>query len=128
MKKWNQLELRPVEDSRAFTAQINGHQTVVMFYERNRMKPANRYYGVTILEEVWKQAQHLAKASDLPLMIGLQIRVAGKLDQGYLLTLKTWKRFKQVGPTDVGLGKAARAAYAEDKECMVGVRFVIAKA
>lgn len=126
MKK-NTLELRPVPDSKAFTAAVHGQRAVVCFYERNRAAAADRFDSVAINEAVWKDARKLAKIESLPLFVGLQIRVGGKLDSGYLVPLATFTKFK-LRECDMGLGKAARTAYAEDKKCILDVRFVITKA
>jgi hypothetical protein len=126
MKK-NTLELRPVPDSKTYTAAVRGQRAVVCFYERNRAEAAHRFDSVAINEAVWKDARKLAKNESLPLFVGLQIRVGGKLDSGYLVPLATFTKFK-LRECDMGLGKAARTAYAEDAASMIGVRFVIAKA
>jgi len=55
------------------------------------------------------------------------VRVAGKLDQGWLLTDETFKAHKR-GVTDMWLDNKARAAYAADPASKCGVRFEIAKA
>jgi len=120
------IELRPVADSLAYTAHIKGRRAVVCFYQRNREKAANRFYSVTIREAVLADARKLAKAESLPLYIGVEVRVAGKLDQGWLLTEETYKAQKR-NNTDMMLTPIARAAYAADLASKCGVKFEIAK-
>ena len=122
----NVIELRPVAESLAHMATIRGRRAVVCFYQRNREKAANRFYSVTIREAVLADARKLAKAESLPLYIGVEVRVAGKLDQGWLLTEGIFKAHKR-GVTDMMLTPIARAAYAVDPASKCGVRFEIAK-
>jgi hypothetical protein len=120
------IELFPVAETSAYhtTLQKQG-KAVVCFGERNRGSAAGRYNSVTLSEARYDAAQKAAKTLGLPLYIGLQVRVAGRWDSGWLIPVALFKQHKH-GESDFSLGTQARIAYAGSDDALAGgVRFEI---
>jgi hypothetical protein len=118
------LELRPVDGVKAHTALVHGRKAVVAFQERNRAEASHRFDGVALSTARMEACKKLAKTESLPLYVGLQVRVGGKLDQGYLVTYDLWHKLTN-DAGDFLLNNPARLAYQEGG--MVGIRFEFAK-
>lgn len=122
----HQIILTPVAGYRAHTTVVHGKKAVVVFQERNRGKADARYNSVTVSDGKISDGVKAAKQSDLPLYIGLQVRVSGRWDSGWLIPAALFKQWRR--GQDFNLGIEARAAYAADKESLAGgVRFEAAK-
>ena len=119
------LELKTVDGVKAHTALVRGRKAVVAFQERNRAEASHRFDGVALSTARMEACKKLAKAESLPLYVGLQVRVGGKLDSGYLINYEIWKKLTNPAG-DFILSTPARLAYQEGG--MVGVKFEIAKA
>ncbi len=126
-KPAHEITLTPVPESRAYTATVHGKKVVVIFTERNRAKADARYNSVTVRTANIEDGKKAAKDLELPLYYGVQVRVAGKWDQGYLVTPELFKAQKQ-GEADFSLGIGAVHAYIDAKESPVAVRFSTARA
>jgi hypothetical protein len=120
------LELKSVESYKAFMATVHGKKAVVVFQERNRSKAELRNNPVTIPESRFADGSKLAKESGAPIYVGLQVKVAGRWDSGWLIPAVLFKQWRR--KQDFVLTPDARAAYAADKSSVLGVRFVEAKA
>jgi hypothetical protein len=119
------LELKSVEGYKAFMATVHGKKAVVVFQERNRSKAELRNNPVTIPESRFADGSKLAKESGAPIYVGLQVKVAGRWDAGYLISAVLFKQWRR--KQDFVLTPDARAAYASDKSSVLGVRFQEAK-
>lgn len=126
----HEVELLPYSgpDSRdCYFAKVHGKRVAVRFQERNRAQAAARFNSITIREAATKDAAHVAKAEGLELWLGVQVRVDGKWNQGYLMPFSLAKAHF-TSDCDFALSGAARRVYHEDKTTLEGVRFTIAKA
>lgn len=119
------IELKAVPDTKVFTATVHGRKAVIVFQERNRSKADFRYNAITITETRLADASKVAKELNAPYYIGVQVRVGGKWDGGWLVPAPLYKQFRS--GNDFILKPNARAAYAADKSSVLGVRFQEAK-
>lgn len=119
------LDLEPMPQCKAFAAKVHGRNSMVVFQERNRSKADFRYNPVTIPESKFAGASRVAKQHSLPIYVGLQIRVNGKWDSGWLIPAVLFKQWRR--NQDFLLTADARSAYAADKSSVLGVRFQEAK-
>ena len=119
------VDLKPVDGSKAFMATVHGKKAVVVFQERNRSKADFRNNPVTIPDSKFADGSKLAKESGAPIYVGLQVKVNGRWDAGYLIPAVLFKQWRR--GQDFILTADARAAYASDKSSVLGVRFQEAK-
>lgn len=119
------LDLKPVDGSKVFMATVHGKKAVVVFQERNRSKADFRNNNVTMPESKLADGSKLAKESGAPIYVGLQVKVNGRWDSGWLIPAVLFKQHRR--GKDFSLTSDARAAYMADKSSVVGVKFQEAK-
>jgi len=119
------LDLKPVDGSKVFMATVHGKKAVVVFQERNRSKADFRYNAVTIPDSKFADASKAAKESGAPIYVGLQVKVNGRWDSGWLIPAVLFKQHRR--GNDFNLSADSRAAYMADKSSLLGVRFQEAK-
>jgi hypothetical protein len=122
-----EVELTPIEGERGlYTGLLFGKKTVTLWVERNRSTGADaRFQSVNVSESQLDAAKKYGKANDMPVAVCCTVRVLGKLDQGYAISLDTFNKQK-AGESSFNLSGAARKAYSEDG--WEGVKFNEAKA
>jgi hypothetical protein len=124
-----EVELKPVEElAHVFTANLFGKKTAVILAERNRLKVAGRFQAIGFSEKYLDAAVKYGKSNDLPVAVCAQVRVNGRVDQGYAIPLDVFSKFKckEGIAAAVNLRGDARAAY--ENEGWAGVRFIEFKA
>jgi hypothetical protein len=108
--------------SGVYYAKIGSKRVVVCFTARDRAAAATRYNSVTFPPARITAAKALAKTESLPLMFGVQVRVGGKWDSGWLVSAGTFKKHV-IADSDFSLSAIARVAYQSAADSLLAVRF-----
>lgn len=121
----HEITLKPVAESRAFTATIHGQRVAVSYTHRNRADIGHKLNSVTV--RTLDDAKKLGKAEGLPVYVAVDVSVDGRWAHGWAIPVDLFYKTHQA-TADFSFSNKARLLYESDSAVLTGCKFKVAPA